>query len=108
MAAPASAATFADVANKMLTLSVSDGKPVQYQNAIRNRFVLRQVLAATSLTVDFKKGSALKAVEHFNENVEGGVQDRRACCGTMNHPEFLGFMDYFDAERAALAASLKN
>jgi hypothetical protein len=44
VAAPASNATFANVANQMLTLSVADSKPVEYQNSIRNRFTVREVV----------------------------------------------------------------
>ena len=34
----------------------------------------------------------------------GAVQDRRACCGTMNHAQYSTSDQELDAERAALAA----
>ena len=50
-AAPANAATYADVANQMLNIANADGKPVQYRNFIRNRFTVREVVvSATPLT----------------------------------------------------------
>ena len=41
-AAPAANATFADIANQMLTIAHTDSKPVQYRNFIRNRFTVRE------------------------------------------------------------------
>jgi hypothetical protein len=97
--APASGATFADVANQMLTISASDGKPVQYRNFIRNRFTVREVVVSpTPLTADYAEGTVLKAgVQDARE----AVQDRRTCCGTMKLPE------YNDGE-ASLEAELEE
>jgi hypothetical protein len=86
IAAPARAATFADVANAMLRIAASDGDPVQYRNFIRNRFAVREViLSPVPLTDDHDP-------EHEHEaavlDPEGAVQDRRGCCGTMNNPEY--------------------
>jgi hypothetical protein len=44
--APASAATYADVVNQMLTITVADGKPASYRNFLRNRFTFREVIVA--------------------------------------------------------------
>lgn len=87
-AAPAANATFADIANQMLTIAHADGKPVQYRNSIRNRFTLREVVVSpTPLTADHKAGVKLAPV--FTEEA-GMAQDRRGCCGTMQLPEFNG------------------
>jgi hypothetical protein len=87
-AAPAANATFADIANQMLTIAHADGKPVQYRNSIRNRFTLREVVVSPiPLTADHKAGVTLAPV--FTEEA-GMAQDRRGCCGTMQLPEFNG------------------
>jgi hypothetical protein len=106
VAAPVSNATYASVANKMLSISAADGKPVQYRNFIRNRFTLREVVTSpTPLMADHEDGSTLEAAV---TDAAGAIQDRRACCGTMNNPEFLGVEEYFEAERAELAKALTN
>jgi hypothetical protein len=95
IAAPASAATFADVANQMLTIAFADGKPVQYRNFIRNRFTVREVIVSpTPLTADHEPGHVMKVGE---KDAPGAVQDRRTCCGTMQLSEYTG------AEEALLA-----
>jgi hypothetical protein len=88
IAAPNAAATFAAVANQMLIIANADGAPVQYRNFIRNRFTVRQVVVSpTPLTVDLDAKQALVADV---ADAEGAVQDRRACCGTMNLDEYCG------------------
>lgn len=90
IAAPASGTLFADVANKMLEVAAADGKPVQYRNYIRNRFTVREVVVSpTPLTADHVAGVALQATRH--EDGTAG-QDRSACCGTMNNPEYTDTM----------------
>ena len=91
IAAPATAATFAQVANQMLNIAFSDGKPVQYRNFIRNRFTLREVIVSSvPLTADHDtKHEHAAAVT----DPKGAVQDRQGCCGTMNLPEFAGTID---------------
>ncbi len=104
--APATAATFADVANNMLQIAATDGKPVQYRNFIRNRFSVREVVASpTPLTVDFTELVTLKphVVDH-----PGAVQDRKTCCGTMQHPEYTGGQETVEAEAEQLRKSLKE
>jgi hypothetical protein len=90
IAAPASSATFAHVANKMLEIAAADGKPVQYRNFIRNQFTVREVVVSpTPLTADHVAGVALQSTR-LDDGQEG--QDRRACCGTMNNPEYTDVM----------------
>lgn len=94
-ASPNSGATFADVANQMLQIAFSDGKPVQYRNFIRNRFTVREaVVSPTPLDEDHEEGLML---EPNVLDIPGAVQDRRTCCGTMQHP------DYIEAEEALAA-----
>ncbi len=105
IAAPASNASFADVANKMLSISASDGKPVAYRNSIRNHFTFREVVVSPiPLTTDFKTGN----LEAGYQDRDGAIQNRQGCCGTMNSPEFLGLEDYLDSECSALASALKG
>jgi hypothetical protein len=96
MAAPATAATFAHVANQMLVIAAADGKPVNYRNFIRNRFTVREVVVSpTPLTEDHERGQMLEA---FVRDDEEAVQDRRGCCGTMTHPEYNGVDEAIAAE----------
>ncbi|MFA9215768.1 MAG: hypothetical protein ACEQSK_01560 [Sphingomonadaceae bacterium] len=101
IAAPDRAATYADVANQMLALCASDGQPADYRNFIRDRFTVREVLlAASGGATEHASGVALAA--HISDAPDAR-QDRRACCGTMNHFEYAGMEGVLDAERAALA-----
>jgi hypothetical protein len=106
IAAPAAAATYADVANQMLKISFADGKPVQYRNYIRNRFAVREVIVSpTPLTVDHEMGHALKAGV---KDAPGAVQDRRTCCGTMQLPEYTGAEEALHAEIEEFKKTLAN
>jgi len=88
LAAPAQAATYADVANAMLTIAARDGRPVQYRNFIRNRFTVREVVVSpTPLTEDVPEGARLAA---NITDAPDSEQDRRACCGTLQLPEYSG------------------
>ena len=103
IAAPASAATFADVANQMLIIANADGAPVQYRNFIRNRFTVREVVVSpTPLTADHDPKQVLKA-KVVDE--AGSVQDRRTCCGTMNLDEYCGGVAALQAEEDILKKS---
>jgi hypothetical protein len=94
--APAAAATYADVANQMLTIAFNDGKPVQYRNFIRNRFTLREaIVSPTPLTADHDPAHKMKT--GYTDSAEA-AQDRRACCGTMQQPEFTGAEEAMEAE----------
>lgn len=100
VAAPDAGATYADVANAMLRLAEADGKPVDYRNFIRNRFALRAVVLAGSLADDVPARARLApAIVDAPE----AMQDRRACCGTMNNAQYFDLEDVLEAERQALA-----
>ncbi|WP_426105609.1 hypothetical protein [Massilia sp. TSP1-1-2] len=101
IAAPDHAATYADVVNAMLRTVAEDGKPVDYRNAIRNRFVLREVVRSpVPLTEDHVAGTdLLPAVQ----DAPDAVQDRSACCGTMNLAEYHDVERLLAAELDALA-----
>lgn len=104
IAAPATAATFADVANRMLAIALADGKPVQYRNFIRNRFTVREVVVSpTSLDVDHQ---AELALEPAMRDAPGAVQNRSTCCGTMNLAEFCGGEEALQAEVEELKRAL--
>lgn len=75
IAAPAAAATFADVVNEMRELVKSDGKP-QYRPFITNQFALREVVLPNSLDEE-------GPLEAHIVDEPTAVQDRRGCCGTM-------------------------
>ncbi|MES3025154.1 MAG: hypothetical protein V4857_26565 [Pseudomonadota bacterium] len=99
--APDRAPTFVDVVNEMLRLVEADGKPVEYRNFIRNRFTLREVvLSPQSLGEDHQAGVQLAPAV---QDAPGTVQDRRACCGTMNLAEYYNVEGVLDGELAALA-----
>jgi hypothetical protein len=101
IAAPDSAATFADVVNEMLRIVTEDEKPVDYANFIRNQFALREVVESpVPLTEDHSPTLRLapKVVD-----APGAVQDRRACCGTMNLAEYYNIEHILEAEAQALA-----
>jgi hypothetical protein len=105
LAAPDFAATYADVANQMLTISASDGQPVQYRNSIRNRFTVREVVVSpTPLTEDYQEGLQLEAGV---TDATGAVQDRSTCCGTMRLAEYLED-DEMEAELASLTEYLTS
>jgi hypothetical protein len=100
IAAPDHGATFADVVNAMLRLANEDGKPVDYRNAIRNRFVLREVVQSpVPLTEDHVAGTDLPPAVQDNPDA---VQDRSACCGTMNLAEYHDVQRLLAAELDAL------
>ena len=110
IAAPASGAVFADVANRMLNIAQADGKPVQYRNFIRNRFTVRGVVvAATPLALagDHEEGEALVAEEHpsTDPNATHGLF---GTCGTMQSSEFTGAEAALNAELDELRESLRH
>ncbi len=101
IASPASGATFADVANHMLSIASNDNKPVEYRNFIRNHFVVREVLVSpVALTEDHDPAVLLQAGV---QDPAGVVQDRRACCGTMNLAEYFNVQHLLDTELKALS-----
>jgi len=102
LAAPDSNARYADVVNQMLRLAAEDGKPVDYANFIRNRFALREVVVSP-LPLDQDQPADIELAPMV-EDAPDARQDRRACCGTMNHAEYFALEGVLDAERQALAA----
>lgn len=92
IAAPDFGATYAQVASHMLQFAASDGKPQEYRDFIRHRFTVREVDVADDVRT--------LAIEEDS----GQQQDRRSCCGTMNHAEYFELEDMLDEERKALAA----
>jgi hypothetical protein len=101
LAAPEHGASYADVVNAMLRLAFDDGKPVDYRNAIRNRFVLREVVQSPqTLTEDHVAGVDLLAAV---QDAPDALQDRSACCGTMNLAEYHDVESLVAAELDALA-----
>jgi hypothetical protein len=86
--APDQAAGFADVARSMLALS-----PAEWHQVIRARFSQRGIDLDAAPPPAPASGPAL---------VPAPVQDRRACCGTMNLPEYFDLKRVLDAEQDAL------
>jgi len=99
--APATGATYADVANKMLELSHNQHDPVIYRTFIRNRFTLREIVVSPTPLA----ASAMAAMRYDDPNFAGtgdvlkleaqahvadrAPQDRAGCCGTMQLPEYV-------------------
>jgi hypothetical protein len=98
VASPDMAASYADVASQMLRLTERDGKPAEYRDFIRNRFALREVVRSSGAQ------PLAMGLAHGIEDAPDARQDRRACCGTMNHAEYFALEDVLEAERQALAA----
>ncbi len=101
IAAPDVAANYADVANAMLRLVAQDGKPRSYTKAVRKRFAEREVVqAGPALSDDEDAGQAMAPGV---QDAADAVQDRRACCGTMNLAEYFDVEQVLDGELDALA-----
>ncbi len=104
--APDSGATFSHVVNKMLQITVADGKPVSYRNFIRNRFALREVVVSpTPLTEDM---TTLTELAPAHQDQLGSTQGRHTCCGTMQLDEYLGRDDMLQAQVEELKKSLRK
>lgn len=99
---PSQAATFADVANQMLVIAANDGKPAQYRTFIRNRFTVRE-LVVSPIPLNGDQGDGPTLVPYAEP--ADAVQDRRACCGTMNLPEYNGAEAAMEAELDELRRS---
>ncbi|UGQ47327.1 gluzincin family metallopeptidase [Massilia endophytica] len=101
VAAPDRNANYSHVVNQMLKICEADGKPVEYRNFIRNRFALREVVVSpVPLTDDQQSGVSLAPMV---EDAPGALQDRRACCGTMNNAQYFDLEGVLESERQALA-----
>ena len=115
VAAPDIAATYADVVNEMLRLTIEDGKPAGYADAIRHQFTIREVVGEPEATGDTPAPAPSSAPTTaaapctFTRlaaavcDAPGAQQDRRACCGTMNLAEYYNIERVLDAEAQALA-----
>jgi hypothetical protein len=84
IASPASNAKFADVVNQMMVISATDGKPQEYRDFIKNRFVDREVLATN--VAGEQEGAQMFEAAITDE--PGAIQDRSGCCGTMLRSEY--------------------
>jgi hypothetical protein len=102
-AAPNTAATFADVVNKMLAIVGTDGKPGQYKTFIKNRFSLREVVAP--LAVELAAHEGVEIAPAIVDEPEA-IQNRAGCCGTMQRAEYMGEEETLAGEVAALQAAL--
>jgi hypothetical protein len=101
-AAPNTAATFADVVNKMLAIVATDGKPGQYKTFIKNRFSLREVVAP--LAVELAAHEDVEVAPAIVDEPEA-IQNRAGCCGTMQRAEYMGEEETLAGEVAALQAA---
>ena len=88
--APDTNATFADVANAMIELAEADGEKdcVQF---IRKHFELRRVLGSNAIAgpQDLAK--------------LGIFADRRCCCGTMQHPQYMPKLPSSNGKRPSVS-----
>jgi len=100
IASPPVGATFADVANRMRSLVVADGKPA-YRPFITNQFTIREVVQPGPLDVD----APMKANVIDEDNA---VQDRRGCCGTMQIAQEGEDEEALAAEISELAKSFAD
>jgi hypothetical protein len=84
--APDTNATFADVANAMIEIAEADGEKdcVQF---IRKHFEFRQVLGANAI-------AGPTDLSQF-----GLYADRRCCCGTMQHPQYMPHVSRSNGKR---------
>jgi hypothetical protein len=99
IAAPAIGATYANVANQMLSICAADGKPVQYRAFIRNRFTLREVIvSATPMAEGLADMAEVQEYAPAVTDAKDAVQNREGCCGTMNSPEYRGKLEDIDDE----------
>jgi len=105
IAAPEFAATYADVVNAMLAIAAADGKPDGYARAIRERFAEREVVQAAPdhQMASSDNQAAFAAMAPAVTDAPGALQDRRACCGTMNLAEYYDVEHVLDSELEALA-----
>jgi hypothetical protein len=101
IAAPDSAASYVDVVNQMLRIVEEDGKPASYAAFIRNQFARRDVVEQPGEPTSAAPPAGPLAPKVCD--APGARQDRRACCGTMNLPEYHHVDRVLDGEARALA-----
>ncbi|UVW29654.1 hypothetical protein [Massilia sp. H6] len=99
--APERAASYVDVVNEMLRIVAEDGKPDIYAAFIRNQFARRDVVEPPP----HGSAAAIGGEQLLPKvcDAPGARQDRRACCGTMNLPEYRKVGLVLDREAQALA-----
>ncbi|MBO2452125.1 hypothetical protein J4573_33905 [Actinomadura barringtoniae] len=119
VAAPASAATYVDIANKMLQISAGQSDPANYRTFIRNRFAVREIVTSPTPLTDLMSGRLNMTDADYTG--EGGdvtevavhdehsaslraEQDRSRCCGTMQMPEYA----VIDSEKLSKRGPLDN
>lgn len=103
IAAPDDAATYADVVNELLAIVAQDGKPAAYAGFIRNQFGRRDVIETGPLGA---LGAPVQPGTRFKARVcdaPGARQNRHACCGTMQLPEYYRADQVLAGEARALA-----
>jgi hypothetical protein len=120
IAAPASGATFANVADEMIKKSKLQGDPVIYRTFIKNRFIVREVVVSAVPLTKFAQSVAMTdyanakfmgtegevteliGTDHVS-STPGVPQDRSGCCGTMQLPEYARPEKVLSAELKRLA-----
>jgi len=96
--APDENVNYTDIVNNMLRISLERNEPAIYRSFIRNRFAFREIIASPRPLTMMTSGVYDLANEQFIDGGEDsielkpalpnhpslkGVQDRSACCGTM-------------------------
>lgn len=119
--APATNATFTDVANKMLSVTTTDvangrisgAQGTAYRQFVRNRFAVREMILspvpltdltalAQHLQTEVPENHQFKASPHISTlRAEKGstLQNRVGCCGTMTLPENNGVDEAIESEK---------
>jgi len=119
--APATNATFTDVANKMLTVTATDvangritgAQATAYRQFIRNRFAVREMILspvpltdlaalAQHLQTEVPENHQFSASPHISTlRAEKGstMQNLTGCCGTMTLPENNGVDEAIETEK---------
>lgn len=106
MWAPDTAATFADVANRMLEIVATDGKPSIYRAFIRHHFTVREVTTSPlPLDAELPAGQMLEVGVRDVANVR---QNRSTCCGTMQLDEYTGAEQAMAEEEENLKAAFRK
>jgi len=103
IAAPDRSAGYADVVSQMHALVAADGKPEEYAGFIRDRFSVREVVVVVPAPSPPPQDVPNLGLVAGVCDAPGAVQDRRACCGTMNLPEYYNVEAILAQEVNALA-----
>lgn len=108
IAAPERAASYADVVLQMHALVALDARPPDYARFIRDRFLAREVITVVAAdpapAPQDMPDVALLTLAPGIVDAPHAQQNRRACCGTMNLPEYHHVDALLARERQALAA----